>query len=975
MQNFLEKNRYIILATLLTSIIVLIGFSFVGFYPFADKSILKVDLYHQYAPFHQELREKLLNFDNLSYSFEGGLGKEFLSQMAYYTLSPISLLILFFDTAHISEAIMLFVFIKIVLCSATFSYYLKKTFNKDGIFIAIFGVMYAFMAYITSFYWNIMWLDSIYLFPLVALGVQRLVIDGSKKTYAISLLVAIMVNFYIAFLICIFSVLYFLVVLFSNYSIKREFKIIIDRCIKFTVLSVLAGGATMLLAIPTAVALGRTQTSNVSFPPFEVYENIYQIITNHFFGAKPVVLARNEDLPNVYSGVLTMMLLPLYFFNTKFKLKEKLLFLALIIFMILASVLKQFDFLIHGNHFPANLPHRYTFIYSFIILMLAYKGLMNIKTSNIKALYISIIVYISSMVITEFILVPKLELGQAIEPIYIFLNIVIMAIYTLFIVKYKNGTMKSIVLPKLALAFTIIGVPTFIGGILYANNLFQNNIKISFSFYAICVTVIILLIILGLFIKYLIQKDKINLFTTILLLVITAEAFTSFTTGLFHSGAVNRHSYVKYVEPMKEVSKYIDENDNDANKFFRQEFNRFSAINESTMYHYNGFSTFSSLAYGDTSRLIQDLGIAATGNSYRYYDPTPLIDSMFNIKYVMAKDNKKLNAQNYELKGKFDTISLYQNKTPLSIGFMVDENIKNWDTKKDNPFDVQADFMQKAIGKSEGLFNDVKIRKFSTQDVKVKSKKGSENKYSYTLKDETNLDLIPTVKTSIINPKTQHLFIYIEAPNAKRFVYNIGGKDKNDRELSTGRSLIDLGIVEKNMVIDVEFSLNRKGAYDKTYHKKGDFKIYASGFDNEKYTELYKDLSDEMLTVYDYKSGDIKGKINAKEDGILFTSIPYDKGFNVFVNGEKSNTIKIAGDGLIGVQLSKGENDVEFKYNIVGFKIGVIISLVSIILLILYIKYGKKSLQREEIQKEIQKENKKENQKEEDKKENQEKLE
>ena len=78
----------------------------------------------------------------------------------------------------------------------------------------------------------------------------------------------------------------------------------------------------MFILAPVAIALGQTATSDTKFPKFEIYQNIYQLITNHFIGARPVVLARNEDLPNVYSGVITMMLIPLYFFNTKINKRE-----------------------------------------------------------------------------------------------------------------------------------------------------------------------------------------------------------------------------------------------------------------------------------------------------------------------------------------------------------------------------------------------------------------------------------------------------------------------------------------------------------------------------------------------------------------------------------------------------------------------------------------------------------------------------
>lgn len=283
--------------------------------------------------------------------------------MAYYTFSPLSFLILFFPANYLPEAILFFVFFKIVACTFFFAIFLKSIFKTNNISIVIFAVMYGFTAYITSFYWNIMWLDSIALFPLVAMGLERLIKYGVYKTYLISLFISILVNFYIAFLVCVFASLYFLVRVFSEYSIKNEYRIIFNRFLKFTVLSLIAGGLTMFLAIPTVVSISNTATSDTNFPKWEIYKNIFQIITNHFSGVRPIILARNEDLPNIYSGVLTAVLLPSYFINKEIKLKEKVLFACLILFMILCAVIKPLDFLIHGGHFPPNLPHRYTFIY------------------------------------------------------------------------------------------------------------------------------------------------------------------------------------------------------------------------------------------------------------------------------------------------------------------------------------------------------------------------------------------------------------------------------------------------------------------------------------------------------------------------------------------------------------------------------------------------------------------------------------
>ncbi|WP_250278078.1 YfhO family protein [[Clostridium] colinum] len=946
-----KNNNYIFLATLISAIIVLITYAFCGFYPFGENSILKVDLYHQYAPFHEELRQKLLTGDSLFYSWQGGLGKEFLSQIAYYTASPISIFILFFPSQYISEAILFFVFIKIVLCTFCFSYYLKHTFKKESILITIFAIMYGFMAFITSFYWNIMWLDSIYLFPLVALGIDRLVKDGSYKTYLISLIFCIIVNFYIAFLVCVFATIYFLIKVFSEYSIK-DFNIIINRIIKFGILSLLAGGTTMSLAIPTVVALGRTQTSDTSFPSFEMYQNVYQIITNHFSGARPVVLARNEDLPNLYSGVLTMVLIPTYFFNKEIKLKERISFAILILFMLACSIFKQLDFIIHGMHFPANLPHRYTFIYSFIILTLAYKSLINVKGIKPLVIYISIPFYIIYMLISEYYLINVVDdISKALSTSDIIANVILLVLYMVAILYYKKSYYEENISNKhlnsfsivFSSIFTVICMGLFIGGLAYNIINSSEGKSLNISFYILTLLSFGIIILCGLLLKNTIYKFnfkyQLTVILSMLLLIVSGESLFNCTNGFFHSGTTSQENYIQYIKATDDILEYIKNTDNDENKFFRQEFSRFTAINESTMYHYNGFSQFSSLAYGDTSKLLENLGIAATGNSYRYYDPTPLIDSMFNIKYIMAKDNEIFNP-NYELIQQFDNVYLYKNKTPLSVGFMVNDTIKDWETNQETPFITQNEFVYNATDIKDELLTEFPVEHFRAENVDI-TLKDEKQSYSYTLHDETNLDLIPTVYARAYIPKTQRIFLYVESTNSKRFKYTVNGHT-SDREISTGRSLIDLGLLQEGDFVDIEFSLDRKGSYETTYSKTGNFRVYAACFDNDIFNNIYNELSDEMLTVTDYDSTSLNGTITAKKDGIMFTSIPYDEGFSAFVDGEKTELIPVGNNGIIAIPVKEGEHQISFKYHVKGFNLGLILTIISIIGIIIYAFIDKK---------------------------------
>lgn len=101
-----------------------------GVYPFGDQCILKVDMYHQYCPFFTEMLEKLRTGGSFAYSYNIGLGADFLSLYAYYLASPLNWLLLLCPDGAVIEFMTILVVLKIALCGLTFAYYLKEHFEK-----------------------------------------------------------------------------------------------------------------------------------------------------------------------------------------------------------------------------------------------------------------------------------------------------------------------------------------------------------------------------------------------------------------------------------------------------------------------------------------------------------------------------------------------------------------------------------------------------------------------------------------------------------------------------------------------------------------------------------------------------------------------------------------------------------------------------------------------------------------------------
>lgn len=171
--GFFYRNRYVFLAFFVPFLILFYGFATGEFYPFGDNQIAVIDFFHQYYPFLDELQSKLQNGGSLLYSWNGGLGTNFISLMAYYAASPLYLLTVFVSSEYLMEAITLIIMIKISLGGAFMAIYLRGMHGKCDLGTVAFSTLYALCAYVLGYYWCLMWLDVVALLPLCLLGLNR----------------------------------------------------------------------------------------------------------------------------------------------------------------------------------------------------------------------------------------------------------------------------------------------------------------------------------------------------------------------------------------------------------------------------------------------------------------------------------------------------------------------------------------------------------------------------------------------------------------------------------------------------------------------------------------------------------------------------------------------------------------------------------------------------------------------------------
>ncbi|MGI6580051.1 MAG: YfhO family protein [Saccharofermentanales bacterium] len=369
----LGQSKYFLLAFIIPLLIIGLAYAIQSIYPFGSKHILTIDLYHQYAPFLRELRSKLLSGDSLFISWSGGMGFNFFTAITYYMVSPFNLLLLLFSEQQISEAVLLLTVLKIATSGLSFycfSYFSRKRHSWFSLAIAC---GYALSGYSLAYSWNIMWLDTIILLPIVILGLTYLIRNQRTWLYVISLALTLIVNYYTAFFVCFFLVFYYFVLYIQETNNNKELKTINKhggKCfLKFAGGSLLAGGMAAITLLPTVMALTRTSASGDTFPQSIDFFQPFIDFVGRLMTLAP--LSIRDGMPNLYAGAVLLLMIPFFFSSKRISYSNKIAHAVLLFFLIVSLNNNVLNFIWHGFHYPNQLPFRNSFVLIFLLCSMA----------------------------------------------------------------------------------------------------------------------------------------------------------------------------------------------------------------------------------------------------------------------------------------------------------------------------------------------------------------------------------------------------------------------------------------------------------------------------------------------------------------------------------------------------------------------------------------------------------------------------
>ena len=883
-----EENRYIIYSFLATAGTMLIIFICNQMVPFGDKTILRMDLYHQYGPLFAELYERVMSGASLTYSWVSGLGSCFLGNYFNYLSSPIGAIILFFGHKNMPEAIAAMILIKAALSASTFTYYLKRSLKSQSFVSTAFGIMYAFCAYMLAYYWNVMWLDAMVLLPIVVLGIERIINHGKPATYIVGLALTMFSNYYMSYMLCIFSVIYFIYYFASNNSIDslvnrkvktNDFietvsnnKFIRSGCI-FALASFVAAALMACVLLPVYSVLQSSSATSGTFPTDpDSYFNFFDFFANHFGGLTTTIRSSGEDvLPNIYCGVLAIILAPLYFFTKSISKKEKVATLALLGIIYFSFNINILNYIWHGFHYPNDLPYRQSFIYSFILLVMAYKTFIRLR--EFKTRDIGVV----GAALFAFVVIVEELTSKNVTDSTILLTIILIVLYVIVLTIFKDKRYQAASVAALMV---------------------------------VCVC---------------------------------SEAVMCDTTAL--SISVNKTPYVSDLDEFNQIKNGLDTIEK--GNFYRMELTDLRTRMDPSWYNYNGVSVFSSMASEKVSNLQDDLGMMSNRiNSYTYNPQTPIYNMMFSLKYLVNNDTPNvLSEPYYSIVFGNDSFQAYKNNYHLPIAYCVNSDIVNWATEEymdtwkyetsQDPFQLQGEYFNLATGLGNP-FEKLEVSYITYSNIKPFTEDVFSNSF-YFQKDNTSADASTTFYINTEKEGNVYIGFDVTGENLKDVVINssVGTITHNaDQEC-----ILDLGRYQANETISVTIPYGASS---------GTVKLFVYTLNDKVFKKGYEKLSEGQIITEEFEDTYIKGTVVTTTDAVLYTSIPYNKGWSVYIDGEqvdKDEILKI-GEAMLAVNVERGSHVVEFKFEAPGLKLGIIISLATAtILLILMLTIKKRKEQ------------------------------
>lgn len=872
MTHTVRQRRLVLLISFLLPVLIMGGyFVYRGMAPFGSSTVLTVDLGQQYVDFFAYLRSSLLHHpSSLLYSFSKGLGGEMWGTNAYYLWSPLNLLLLFFPAQHLASGIAILTLLKYGLAGLAMAWVLDREKIQQGPRIWIFSTPYALMGWMVANQFNLLWLDVLFLLPLIIYGERKLLSGRSPWTYTLWLAVALIDNYYMAWMVAIFTILFGIWTIASEKTTWQwQWHAAGYTLGRYLGSSLLAGAISAFVLLPTTYALTQskgtyTTTSwnwKLEYNPLKM---LAKLVPGSFnFNQMP------SGQPNIYVGMLIMLGAVLYFFNRREKIAGRLTAGLITLFLLASFCIEALDLFWHAGQFPVWYPYRFSYLFSFWCIWLAARTLQpdfRIKwpvALGLAVLVGSIFAYLMLKQVSHLSYINRNQL-------LIGLGFAAIAILALLIPRYGNSRLYDLLLILLAVCDVSTSAFTALNNISYVSQAeFGNYTK---------------------------KLDK------------AVTKLKSLDSGLYRTGKT----------------------------FMRTKDDPFQA-------DFNSGDHFGSTLEPAQPAFMGAIGQPDGDGFITYTDGTQVTDSLLGFKYFLQeRHNGKQNGSTVlpstslrpDLKqqktiAQTSMVNIKSNQAALPIAFGASSQVLNLTHNTLDPLAYQSQIFQSLAGRgvNQLLFQVQNFNHVTFGNVQ------SAVQITGTTFKKRNL-LTPASIELEFTPTTNNSYYLTLGANVKNnATITINGKALTQYDTYRNTVTVNVANHAKGKTIKIVFSLKNSTLWMQNVS------LYM--LNQKAFNASLKTLKQSPLKVSSYAANRISGTVNLKAgQDLLMTTIPYDQGWHVKVDG-KTVTPKKALSTFMAIPMSTGKHKVSMYYIPPYLILGTTISLLAISGSIWWLKKGR----------------------------------
>lgn len=876
-----EKIKYLVPPFFIFSILSII-FIINKLYPFGINTLAWCDMKQQVIPLLLQWKEILSGNQSILFQMYNAGGSNFWGIFFFFLSSPFSFFIVFIDK---SDSVVMMNFIiaaKIALASLTAMIMFSRIFpNVKTIFCIGLSVAYALSGFPLMFFQNLIWLDLVYLFPLLIIGIHNLIYKNKTPLFCISLTLIFIVNYYMSFMVILFLIFAFGIMMYSPIKSiidKRNDKSLKSNDIYIKSADAVANKKKVIGLFIYSSLLCAILSCFVWLPSFIQYLKSARVISFIEKLSSGYFFAYYETTASILmtTSMFFMIFIFINIYIVKIPLPSKLL--PMFALLILPIFIEPINKMWHAGSYQA-FPARYGYITTIIGLM-------------ILAYFYSITPFMTKVKSTsKENLLTKNRIVLALGCVLMTLAACVYSIYIIIIEKDSideftttlwNDRTAFLLLLRIALVFGITHIILFL-----------------VTYY---------------------KKLNTNLFIACFCLLLIFESF--FNLNVFVGFSANDP---KYYNPIFDLEDKISDDE-----IFRVKTDeKYFDVSLLGGLGYNTLNTYTSLTSERYLFVMKKLGFSSYWMEINSTQGSLFSDALMANKYEIVKNY--FNSNENEIIYQNEDYKIKKNQLNMKLASVVSiPDLKKFVSMPDgNRFEIQNKLFEFIFNTGEKLFTEYPEKELTNIDIRDdKSMRIINNSEEAIIHYSLHVTGKAVLYFDCFDKVTNNL---VEKINDSFRVTVNGVQIQGSYPNKEVNGLLSLGEFEDEFV-NVDLILLKNVAASSLGIASLDISLLKSNVD---------DFSIENLstTIEQHKNKFmINATVSDQPDPYLLLTIPYDEGFKATSNGKPVNIEKLL-SGLMAVKLAPGVNDIELIFFPQGLLCGIIISVIGgISFILLFIK-------------------------------------